>query len=104
MTYGKWEESYKKLQDFFNEVQSHDPGTQVQFRFDDLIGGVGVLKQFHSIFWSFRPCIEGFRHCPPVLVIDGTFLIGKYSGPQSIVSSFDGNHNILTVDFSIIDK
>ena len=104
MTYGNWEESYNKLQDFFNEVQSRNPGTQVQFRFDDLIGGVGVRRQFRSVFWSFRPCIEGFRHCPPVLVVDGTFLTEKYSGTLLMASSFDGNHNILTDDFAIVDK
>ena len=42
ITYGNWEESYNKLQDFFNVVQSRNPSTQVQFRFDDLNGSVGV--------------------------------------------------------------
>ena len=30
------------------------------------------------VFWAFAPCIEGFRHCKPVISIDGTHLYGKY--------------------------
>ena len=32
------------------------------------------------MFWSFKPSIEGFEHCRPVMNIDGTHLYGKYKG------------------------
>ncbi|CAN0866376.1 hypothetical protein LINGRAHAP2_LOCUS9256, partial [Linum grandiflorum] len=40
----------------------------------------------------------------PVLVVDGTFLMGKYSQTLLMACSFDGNHNIFTVAFTIVDK
>ncbi|XP_025681102.1 uncharacterized protein [Arachis hypogaea] len=35
---------------------------------------------FHRLFWTFPPCIEAFRHCKPLVSIDGTHLYGKYGG------------------------
>ncbi|XP_016178426.1 uncharacterized protein LOC107620832 [Arachis ipaensis] len=33
---------------------------------------------FHHIFWIFPLCIEAFRHCKPMVSIDGTHLYAKY--------------------------
>ncbi|CAN1181097.1 Protein MAIN-LIKE 2 [Linum perenne] len=51
---------------------------------------------------SFSPSIEGFKHCPLVLVVDGTFTTGKYKHTLLMASSFDGNKNIFTVAFAIV--
>ncbi|XP_016195394.1 uncharacterized protein LOC107636392 [Arachis ipaensis] len=32
---------------------------------------------FHHLFWTFPPCIEAFRHCKPLVSIDGTHLYGN---------------------------
>ncbi|KAL6313700.1 hypothetical protein AAG906_010118 [Vitis piasezkii] len=49
------------------------------------------------IFWTFHPSIEGFKHCRPVLNIDGTHLYGKYKGTLMIAMGCDGNNQGLCV-------
>ena len=58
---------------------------------------------FQLMFWSFKPSIDGFEHCRPVMSIDGTHLYGKYKGTLLIVMGCDGNNQLFPVTFSIIE-
>src|SRR6266542_5498945 len=56
------------------------------------------------LFWSFRQCIEGLRHCRPVLCVDGTFLSGKYHGTLLTALSADANNRILPLAFAYVES
>ena len=56
------------------------------------------------VFWVFAPCIEGFRHCKPVISIDGTHLYGKYRGVLLIAMVTDANNKVLPLAFAVVDK
>ncbi|XP_057972820.1 uncharacterized protein LOC131160969 [Malania oleifera] len=56
------------------------------------------------VFWSFAPSIEGFRHCPPVLYMDGTHLYVKYKGKLLIATAPDANQQIFPVAFAIVEE
>ncbi|XP_016207419.1 uncharacterized protein LOC107647882 [Arachis ipaensis] len=58
---------------------------------------------FHHFFWTFPPCVEAFRHCKPLVSIDGTHLYGKYGGTLLLAIAQDGNSNILPIAFSLMD-
>ncbi|XP_016199071.1 uncharacterized protein LOC107640035 [Arachis ipaensis] len=58
---------------------------------------------FHRMFWMFPPCIEAFRHCKPLVSIDGTHLYGKYGGTLLLAIAQDGNSNILPVAFALVE-
>ncbi|XP_057748047.1 uncharacterized protein LOC130967247 [Arachis stenosperma] len=58
---------------------------------------------FHRLFWTFSPCIETFRHCKPLVSIDGTHLYGKYGGTLLVAIAQDGNSNILPVAFALVE-
>ncbi|XP_025704020.1 uncharacterized protein [Arachis hypogaea] len=58
---------------------------------------------FHRMFWTFPPCIEVFRHCKPLVSIDGTHLYGKYGGTLLLAIAQDGNSNILPVAFALVE-
>ncbi|XP_025678000.1 uncharacterized protein [Arachis hypogaea] len=58
---------------------------------------------FHRMFWTFPPCIEAFRHCKPLVSIDGTHLYGKYGGTLLVAIAQDGNSNILPVAFALVE-
>ncbi|XP_057752218.1 uncharacterized protein LOC130970222 [Arachis stenosperma] len=58
---------------------------------------------FHRLFWIFPPCIEAFRHCKPLVSIDGTHLYGKYGGTLLLAIAQDGNSNILSVVFALVE-
>ena len=58
---------------------------------------------FQRVFWSFKPSIEGFEHCRPILSIDGTHLYGKYKGTLLISMGCDGNNQLFPLAFAITE-
>ncbi|XP_025672901.1 uncharacterized protein [Arachis hypogaea] len=59
---------------------------------------------FHQVFWSFPSCVEAFRHCKPLVSVDGTNLYGKYAGTLLMGIAQDGNNNILPVAFALVER
>ena len=45
----------------------------------------------NSVFWAFKPCIEGFQYCKPIVLINDIFLIGKYLGTLLTAIGQDGS-------------
>ena len=62
------------------------------------------VKTFKFVFWAFKPCIDGFQTCRPVISVDGTHIYGKYEIKLLIAVGIDGNDNILPLAFAIVDK
>ncbi|XP_015946224.1 uncharacterized protein LOC107471290 [Arachis duranensis] len=58
---------------------------------------------FHRVFWTFPTCIKAFKHCKPLIFIDGTHLYGKYSGTLLMAIAQDGNANILPIIVAIVE-
>ena len=58
---------------------------------------------FQRVFWSFKPSIEGFKHCHPVLSIDGTHLYGKYKDMLLIAMGYDENNQLFPLTFAITE-
>ncbi|RYR54245.1 hypothetical protein Ahy_A06g029514 isoform J [Arachis hypogaea] len=106
LIYGDWDESYNELPRWVLGVQLTMPGTVAVLRTSPVrVGGQVDESQayFHRLFWTFLPCIEAFRHCKPLVSIDGTHLYGKYGGTLLIAIAQDGNSNILPVAFALIE-
>ncbi|KAF1872165.1 hypothetical protein Lal_00033819 [Lupinus albus] len=55
------------------------------------------------VFWAFKPCIEGFGFCKPLLQVDETLLTRKYTRTLLIASSQDDNRRIFSVAFAIVE-
>ena len=55
-------------------------------------------------FWTFGPCVEGFKHCRPIIQIDGTHLYGKYKGKLLITTSINANGHIFPLAFAIVEE
>ncbi|XP_016185331.2 uncharacterized protein LOC107626962 [Arachis ipaensis] len=68
---------------------------------DDLVPDIRVL---HRVFWSYYPCIRAFRHCKPVVQVDGTHLYGKYKGCLLVAVLQDGNNNIVPIVLAIVER
>ncbi|CAH9115786.1 unnamed protein product [Cuscuta europaea] len=60
--------------------------------------------QFQRVFWAFKPSIHGFKHCRPILTIDGTHLYGKYKGTLLVAMSCDANNQIFPVAFAVVES
>ena len=54
-------------------------------------------------FLALGPCIEAFKHCRPVLCIDGTFLTGKYKGTILTAIAADGNNQLIQLAIAFVE-
>ncbi|RYR07746.1 hypothetical protein Ahy_B05g075162 [Arachis hypogaea] len=104
--FGDWEVSYQTLPVWLKVMTVKMPRSRVQiktlpvYRESEEVQGVRVL---HRVFWSFYPCIVAFRHCKPLVQVDGTHLYGKYKGALLVVVAQDGNKNIVPIAFAIVE-
>ena len=62
----------------------------------------GFVKFLH-LFWSFRPCIDGFQYCRPLVQVDETWLYGKYKGTLLVEVAQDDNNKILPIAFTVVE-
>ncbi|KAH0774085.1 hypothetical protein KY290_011222 [Solanum tuberosum] len=83
--------------------QCSNPGTVVEWKHEESMSSPEV-KTFKFVFWAFKPFIDGFQTCRPVISVDGTHMYGKYEITLLIDVGVDGNDNILPLAFAIVDK
>ncbi|XP_047179213.1 uncharacterized protein LOC124846045 [Vigna umbellata] len=106
MEFGDWEDSYNHMPRWLHAVKEANPGTIFQctgspVNIDgDTDDNCYIMER---VFWSFGPCIEGFKYCKPILQVDGTFLTGKYHGTLLTAIGQDGNRNIFPLAFVIVE-
>ncbi|XP_057719343.1 uncharacterized protein LOC130933743 [Arachis stenosperma] len=104
--FGDWEVSYQTLSIWLKSMTLKIPRSHVQiktlpvYRESEEVQGVRVL---HRIFWSFYLCIIAFRHCKPLVQVDGTHLYRKYKGALLVAVAQDGNKNIVPIAFAIVE-
>ncbi|KAH9611123.1 hypothetical protein KSS87_001526 [Heliosperma pusillum] len=96
-----WDASYEMLPRFMQGLKESNHGTVVQWSTTPI--GDSNVHTFKRVFWAFKPCIEGFEHCRPVLTIDGTHLYGKFKGTILTALSIDANNQIFPVAFAIVE-
>ncbi|XP_019157168.1 PREDICTED: uncharacterized protein LOC109153758 [Ipomoea nil] len=59
--------------------------------------------RFKYVFWAFKPAIEGFKYCLPVLTVDGTHLYEKYKCHLLLAVAINANKEIHPVAYSIVE-
>ncbi|XP_020991971.1 uncharacterized protein LOC107473614 [Arachis duranensis] len=80
--YGDWEESYGDLPRWILVVTSTMDSSVALLKTSPVRVGDQVDESrvyFHRMFWTFPPYIEPFRHCKPLVSIDGTHLKPSWS-------------------------
>ncbi|XP_021769738.1 serine/threonine-protein phosphatase 7 long form homolog [Chenopodium quinoa] len=101
LIYGGWEGSYEQLPKYMQALKESNPGTVVEWRLlECTVPGTHV---FQRVFWAFKPCIDGFRHCRPLITIDGTHLYGKYKGTLLIAMGTDANFQLFPLAFAVVE-
>ncbi|KAL3640142.1 hypothetical protein CASFOL_015110 [Castilleja foliolosa] len=89
LMYGTEKTSFSTLPSYLYMLRETNPGTVTAVNVDDETG------QFQNAFFALGPAIRGFReHARPVIVVDGTFLTGKYKGILFVAVTQDGNNQI----------
>ncbi|XP_019170722.1 PREDICTED: uncharacterized protein LOC109166252 [Ipomoea nil] len=65
--------------------------------------GTGYANFLYA-FWAFKPAIDGFRYCIPVICVDGTHLYNRYKGHLLLAYGYTANKEIYPLADSIVDS
>ncbi|XP_068466322.1 uncharacterized protein [Phaseolus vulgaris] len=106
LAFGNWEQSYNDLPRWLEAVKKSNTGTIVQYISSPcMIDGVqgNSCYTLDRVFWSFKPCINGFNFCKPIVQVDETFLIERYHGTLLTEIAQDANQNIFPLAFAIVE-
>ena len=101
--FGTYEASYDNLPRLLHTVSQRNVGTYFDIMDveNPTVPGKLIL---HRAFFALGQCINAFRHCRPILCIDGTFLTGKYKGQILTAIGVDGNNQVLPVAFAFVES
>ena len=62
------------------------------------------MQILNYIFWIFQPSIQGFRHCRPMISIDGMHLYRKFKDKMLITTGVDVENEIYPLAYAIVDE
>ena len=82
-------------------LQSRNPRTIIDI--DDYQDANGDRVLQHA-FWSFGCMIAAFKHCRPVLCVDGTFLTGMYKGRILTCIGVDADGKVVPLAFAFVES
>ncbi|CAH1419725.1 unnamed protein product [Lactuca virosa] len=99
--YGKWEESFMKLDDFREELLNRNEGSIVEIDFDI----DGDKKRFKRFFICLAACSKGFlAGCRPYIALDACHLKGKFTGVLAAATGIDGNNSIFPIAYFVLES
>nr|XP_009778281.1 PREDICTED: uncharacterized protein LOC104227683 [Nicotiana sylvestris] len=90
-------DSYNKLPKYFYILEKNYPCSVVKLKkaADDC---------FLYAFVALCTSINGWQHCRPVVVVDGTFLKSAYRGIMLTASTMDAAGTILPLAYAVVDS
>ncbi|XP_070036014.1 uncharacterized protein [Nicotiana tomentosiformis] len=99
IAYGNWDKAFSALPRYMAALQYFNTGTVVEWKFERNLGISKFI--FRYVFWAFKPAIDSFVYCWPIISIDGTHVYGKYAIKMMIVVAIDTNGSIFSLTFVI---
>jgi hypothetical protein len=55
------------------------------------------------VFWYFDHCKHAFQYCRSVVLVNGTFLTGKYRGTLMMAAVIDSENQIVPMAFALAE-
>ena len=105
MLYGDWEEAYNRLPRLLGAMAATNPGMVVEVEpcgSQTRTYNGATVRVFGRAFWAFDQCKRAFKHCRPVISIDGTFLTGQFKGTLLVAIGNDANNRLLPLAFALV--
>ncbi|KAL5537704.1 hypothetical protein UlMin_045636 [Ulmus minor] len=91
---GPASDSYGLLPSYCHVLKKNNPGSVTKIMKDS-------QNRFKFLFVAYGVSIEGWKHCRPVIVVDGTFLKAKHGGILFVACAKDGNNGIFPLAFGV---
>ncbi|XP_013719878.1 uncharacterized protein LOC106423646 [Brassica napus] len=86
---------FESLPSYLYMIRRQNPSTVTRLQIDE-------LGRFMYVFLAFGASVNGFPFMRKVVVVDGTFLNGKYKGTLLTALAQDGNFQIFPIAFAVI--
>uniref|UniRef100_K3XRI6 Zinc finger PMZ-type domain-containing protein n=1 Tax=Setaria italica TaxID=4555 RepID=K3XRI6_SETIT len=106
LLWSDWKESYGMVPRVLSAITYYNPG--VKWCIDScgmMHPDNGVLKHIlQRVFWCFPQCSEAFQYCRPVILVDGTFLTGKYKGTLIMAVGVDPEQQLVPLAFALTES
>ncbi|CAN7100778.1 unnamed protein product, partial [Brassica rapa subsp. narinosa] len=87
---------FELLPSYLYMIRRANPNTVTRLQIDE-------LGRFMYVFFAFGASVNGFHFMRKVVVVDGTFLNGKYKGTLLTALAQDGNFQIFPIAFAVVD-
>jgi len=99
--FGDWRSSFDNLYRFKLQIEESCPGSFVVIDHHTINNKI----RFNRLFFAMKPCIDGFlQGCRPYLLVDSTFLTGKFRGQLCVACAVDGHNWMYLVAVGVIDS
>jgi hypothetical protein len=88
---GQLEEAYNQVPRILSAMKHFNLGLRWYSCAGRIVTNVDGLPKhvMQRVFWCFPQSTEAFKHCCPLVLVDCTFLIGKYMAVLMIVVGVD---------------
>jgi hypothetical protein len=106
LLWGDWKESYAKIPRVLKAMNHFNPGV-IWFPYMTglrVLDGCVLKPVLLRVFWCFPQCKVAFQHCRPVILIDGTFLTGKYRGTLMMAVAVDLEQQLVPLAFALAES
>jgi hypothetical protein len=105
LLWGNWKEANNQVPRILNAMKHYNPGLRWYPYVGRIVTNVdGVPKHvLQRVFWCFAQSALAFKHCCPSVLVDGTFLIGKYRGVLMIVVGTDPDNQVVPLSFALAE-
>ena len=87
---------FESLPSYLYMIRRANPSTVTRLQIDE-------LGRFMYVFLAFGASVNGFPFMRKVVVVDSTFLNGKYKGTLLTALAQDGNFQIFPIAFAVVD-
>jgi hypothetical protein len=101
--WGDWKEAYNQVPRILSAMKHYNLGLRWYPYVGCIVMDVDDIPKhvLQRVFWCFALSMEAFKHCRPLVLVDGTFLTGKYKGVLMIAVGVDLDNQLVPLAFTL---
>jgi hypothetical protein len=103
--WGSWLEAYNRVPRILCAMAYYNPGMKwiIDTGGMSFVNAETTTHVLKRVFWSFAQTEHAFQYCRPVVLVDGTFLTGKYRGVLMMAAAVDPEKQIVPLAFALAE-
>ena len=101
--WGSWEEAYNRVPRILCAMHYYNPSLKWFVDTRGMCFRDPLRHVLYRVFWSFAQTEHAFQFCRPVVLVDGTFLTGKYRGTLMMAAAVDPEDQIVPMAFALAE-